>query len=32
LDLSPGGTYEMLSDTLQNWRSTVLTFVKYFAD
>jgi hypothetical protein len=30
LDISPGGTYEMLSDCLQNWRSVVVDFNKYF--
>lgn len=30
LDLSPGGTYEMLDDTLENWRSTLPNFTKYF--
>ncbi|HEY1427066.1 MAG TPA: YbjN domain-containing protein [Caulobacteraceae bacterium] len=30
LDVSPGGTYEMLNDCLQNWRSVVVDFTKYF--
>ena len=30
LDISPGGTYEMLNDCLQNWRSVVVDFNKYF--
>lgn len=30
LDVSPGGTYEMLNDCLQNWRSVVVDFAKYF--
>jgi hypothetical protein len=30
LDMSPGGTYEMLNDCLQNWRSVVVDFNKYF--
>jgi hypothetical protein len=30
LDLSPGGTYEMLDDSLQNWRSTVRDFKAFF--
>jgi hypothetical protein len=30
LDISPGGTYEMLDDCLQNWRSVVVDFNKYF--
>ena len=30
LDLSPGGSYEMLNDCLQNWRSVVVDFNKYF--
>lgn len=29
-DVSPGGTYEMLNDCLQNWRSVVVDFSKYF--
>jgi hypothetical protein len=32
LDLSPGGSFEMLSDSLQNWRSVVVDFDKYFND
>lgn len=32
LDISPGGTYEMLNDCLQNWRSVVVDFNKYFND
>jgi len=30
MDISPGGTYEMLNDELQNWRSVVVDFDKYF--
>ena len=30
LDVSPGGTYEMLEDSLQNWRSMIDDFTKYF--
>ena len=30
MDISPGGTYEMLNDELQNWRSVVVDFNKYF--
>jgi hypothetical protein len=30
MDVSPGGTYEMLNDELQNWRSVVVDFNKYF--
>jgi hypothetical protein len=30
LDISPGGTYEMLNDCLQNWRSVVVDFSKFF--
>jgi hypothetical protein len=30
LDLSPGGSFEMLNDSLQNWRSVVVDFNKYF--
>ena len=30
LDLSPGGSFEMLNDSLQNWRSVVVDFDKYF--
>lgn len=30
LDVSPGGTYEMLDDCLHNWRSVVIDFTKYF--
>jgi hypothetical protein len=30
LDLSPGGTYDMLNDTLANWRSTAGDFKTYF--
>jgi hypothetical protein len=30
LDLSPGGSFEMLNDCLQNWRSVVGDFDKYF--
>ncbi|HEY1752831.1 MAG TPA: YbjN domain-containing protein [Caulobacteraceae bacterium] len=30
LDLSPGGTFEMLNDTLVNWRSTARDFKTYF--
>ena len=30
LDLSPGGSFEMLNDCLQNWRSVVVDFDKYF--
>jgi putative sensory transduction regulator len=29
-DISPGGSYEMLNDCLQNWRSVVVDFNKYF--
>jgi Putative bacterial sensory transduction regulator len=32
LDVSPGGTYEMLEDCLGNWRRNVVTFNKYFND
>lgn len=32
LDVSPGGTYEMLNDSLANWRSTVQDFRKFFTD
>ena len=32
MDISPGGTYEMLNDELQNWRSVVVDFAKYFND
>jgi hypothetical protein len=32
LDISPGGTLEMLNDCLQNWRSVVVDFNKYFND
>jgi hypothetical protein len=32
LDISPGGTYEMLDDCLGNWRRNVVTFNKYFND
>ncbi len=30
LDVSPGGTFEMLDDCLQNWRRNVVSFSKYF--
>jgi hypothetical protein len=30
MDVSPGGTFEMLNDELQNWRSVVVDFNKYF--
>ena len=30
LDISPGGTYEMLEDCLGNWRRNVVTFNQYF--
>jgi len=30
LDMAPGGTYEMLDNCLQNWRSVLTDFDKYF--
>jgi hypothetical protein len=30
LDVSPGGTFEMLDDTLENWQRGLARFIKYF--
>jgi hypothetical protein len=30
LDISPGGTVEMLNDCLDNWRRNVVSFNHYF--
>jgi hypothetical protein len=32
LDISPGGTFEMLNDCLDNWRRNVVSFNHYFND
>jgi hypothetical protein len=32
LDISPGGTYEMLEDELDNWRRNIVTFRQTFGD
>jgi len=31
LDVSPGGTFEMLDDSLDNWRGMLTEFKKFFA-
>src|SRR5580658_8663766 len=30
LDVSPGGTYDMLNDTMENWRRLLADFRKYY--
>lgn len=32
LDVSPGGTYEMLDDCLDNWRRNLSSFADYFGE